>query len=120
MQLVKYRKFQCINNSADGIDNAAGKQPAKCCRGQRLYDVREGENAEPSHHNIDAGGNPFRAVNPEDTLQNANQGNAPDKHKQQHAGSAMQGNQADWGIRASNQHINHHMVKLFQQMVCTR
>ena len=34
----------------------------------------------------------------------------PDKHKQQHAGSAMQGNQADWGIRAGNQHINHHTI----------
>ena len=29
MQTVKYRKFAGINNAADGINNAAGKKPAK-------------------------------------------------------------------------------------------
>ena len=52
---VKQRKLQCINNAADGVDDAAGKEPAESCRCQIGNDAADRSQTYPSHGNVDQG-----------------------------------------------------------------
>lgn len=40
---VEQRKLQRVDNAADGVDDAACEQPAKCRRGERINKLRESE-----------------------------------------------------------------------------
>ena len=49
---IKDRQFQCIDHTANGVDNASGQQPEKCTRCQGAYDWTECQDAGPSHADI--------------------------------------------------------------------
>ena len=64
MFCIEDRQLQCVDDTSDGIDDAAGQEPAEPCAGQVVEDRNEGQNTEPSHSDVDYGGEPFRAVKP--------------------------------------------------------
>ena len=75
---IEDRQFQCIDNAADGIDDASGKQPEEGFSGEAVENLGECQNTGPSHTDIENGGNPFRTVDPEGLEKNPENGDAPD------------------------------------------
>ncbi len=68
--MSKERKLQGVNHAADGVNNAARKQPRERTAGERCHDIAHREHAQPAHQDINHGRKPFRAGNPEQCLQN--------------------------------------------------
>lgn len=112
VELVKKRQFQSIDNAAYGVNDAAGKEPAKGCCGEGFHKGPEHQHAEPSHCNIKNRRKPFRAVNPETFDNHANDCHTPHKGKQRIAKIFAQGDDAHRGVRTGNQHKNHHVIHL--------
>jgi len=68
VQPVKYREFAGINDSADRINDSAGKEPAKRIVVEQGHNITKGEYAQPAHGNVENGGHPFWTINKKDTL----------------------------------------------------
>lgn len=49
---VKNGQFQCVNHTADGVNNTAAKQPQKSLTGQGIDNLRKSKNTYPAHSNI--------------------------------------------------------------------
>ena len=88
MLCIEDRQLQCVDDTSDGIDDAAGQKPAEPCTGQVVEDRDEGQNTEPSHSDVDYGGEPFRAVDPECFHEHSCRCNAPHCCKEGISGSA--------------------------------
>ena len=52
MSGIEDRQLQCIDDTANGIDNTAGQQPEKRTRCQGANDWTECQDAGPSHADI--------------------------------------------------------------------
>ena len=117
---VEQREFQGVNDSADGVNNSSGQQPAKTCAGERMDNPGEGEYADPAHGDIKQGGEPFGTGNPAGFNQDSGSSDSPDQGEQAPAGFITQDNHADRGVGSGNQNENHHMVKLAQFFIDLR
>ena len=71
MKTVKYRELAGINYTADGVDDSTCQQPEKRTAVKQGHNIGKREYAQPAHGNVQNCRNPFRTVNEEDTLQNA-------------------------------------------------
>ena len=89
MGRIEKWKLQSVNDAADRIDDAAGQEPAEPCAGQVVEDRNEGQNTEPSHSDVDYGGEPFRAVNPAALKDHSDDSNSPYKCTEDIAGAAV-------------------------------
>lgn len=89
MFCIEDRQLQCVDDTSDGIDDAAGQEPAEPCAGQVVEDRNEGQNTEPSHSDVDYGGEPFRAVNPAALKDHSDDSNSPYKCTEDIAGAAV-------------------------------
>lgn len=107
---IEDRKFQCVNNSADGVDDTACNQPYKGCFGEGLYQRYHGQDTEPAHGNINHGGEPFRAGDPECFDQHADDGSAPYQSQKRIADGIPKRNDTDRSVASGNEDKNHHMV----------
>ena len=65
MLSVENRKLQCIDHTADCVNDSAGEKPSEFCTCQIVEDLTECEDTDPSHTNVEDGGYPFRAEYPE-------------------------------------------------------
>lgn len=92
MFCIEDRQLQCVDDTSDGIDDAAGQEPAEPCAGQVVEDRNEGQNTEPSHSDVDYGGEPFRAVNPAALKDHSDDSNSPYKCTEDIAGAAVKDN----------------------------
>ena len=117
MASVEDRKLQCVNNAADGIDDASDKQPEEGFSGKTVENLCECQDTGPSHTDIEQGRNPFRAVDPEGFEKNSEDSNTPDDSKQGISEGPANSDQADRCIRSCNKDGNHHMVKFFQTFI---
>ena len=113
MPAVKNRKFQCVDHTADGIDDAAGKEPHKSFSGQTVQNLGKCQNAGPSHSDIEHGGNPFRAVYPKSFQNDSKYSDAPHNGQKGITQSASDCNEANRCIGSGNEYGYHHMVKFF-------
>ena len=113
VELVKKRQFQSVDNAAYGVNDAAGKKPAKGRRREGFHKRLEHQYAEPSHGNVKNGRKPLRAVDPETFDNHTDDSHTPHKSKQGIAQIFAQGNDAYRGVRAGNQYENHHVIHLF-------
>lgn len=89
MFCIEDRQLQCVDDTSDGIDDATGQEPAEPCAGQVVEDRNEGQNTEPSHSDVDYGGEPFRAVNPAALKDHSDDSNSPYKCTEDIAGAAV-------------------------------
>lgn len=89
MFCIEDRQLQCVDDTSDGIDDDAGQEPAEPCAGQVVEDRNEGQNTEPSHSDVDYGGEPFRAVNPAALKDHSDDSNSPYKCTEDIAGAAV-------------------------------
>ena len=107
---IEDRQLQGIDDTAHGVDDAAGQQPEKSGRGQSFQQRPEYQDTYPAHGNIDHGGKPFRAGDPAGFQDHAEQGKTPDNGKQGVTKLPTKDSQADRGIGTGDQYKNHHVV----------
>lgn len=119
MLTVENRKLQCIDHTADCVNDSASEKPSEFCTCQIVEDLTECEDTDPSHTNVEDGGYPFRAEYPEPFDNNSGDCDTPYKCKHDKSGSAFQYQQADWCVASGDQYEDHHMVDLFQDRVDT-
>lgn len=114
VKCVKYRKFQSIDYTTDGVDDAACQKPAK--RGMREIRPQLGKywQARPAHGNVNDGRKPFRTGDPESFDNDSCHCNSPYKSQKGISNSAAQDDHADRGIRSGNQNEDHHVIKLLK------
>lgn len=115
MAVIEDGQLQGIDDAADGVDDAAGQQPAELCGAQVVPQLREGQDADPAHADIQHGGYPFWAVDPEQLEDHAGGGDAPDQREQHFADALPQREHAHRRIAAGDQHEDHHVVDLLAQ-----
>ena len=114
---IEERKLQCIDDTADGVNDASGYEPQEGCGGEGGYQRHHGEDTEPSHGNIDQRGKPFGTGDPEGFDQDACNGGPPYENKERDACGVPKGNHADRRIASGNQDKDHHMVDFSQKPV---
>lgn len=114
---IEDRKLQCVDDTSDGIDDAAGQEPAEACSGQVVEDRDEGQNTEPAHSNVDHRREPFRAVDPAALKDHSNDGNRPYKRTEDIAGAAVEDDEAHRSIAACDHDEDHHVIHFFQAAV---
>ena len=56
MLTVENRKLQCIDHTADCVEDSAGEKPSEFCTCQIVEDLTECEDTEPSNTNLEGGG----------------------------------------------------------------
>ena len=110
-------QLQRIDDSANGIDNAARQKPSEGGGGECVYNLGKCQDAHPAHTDIEYGGKPFRAGNPESFDNDAGKGDGPYERTQKISRPVIQDDQADGGVCACDQDENHHMVELAQNPV---
>lgn len=91
MSRIEKRQFQCIDDAADSIDNSAGKKPEKGRKRKQAPELPDDGQADPSHGDIEYGGEPFRTVYPERFDQYPGQGDAPYSCQKEKSDRAFQG-----------------------------
>lgn len=74
---IEERKFQCVDNSPNGIDNSSCNKPEESCSWKRCDQRRHGQDAEPSHGDIDHGRKPLGTGDPECLDQDTCGGSSP-------------------------------------------
>ena len=94
MLRIEDRKFQGIDHTADGIDDAAGKEPSEACAGQTMEDRNKSKYTQPAHSNVDHRGKPFRAVDPAALEDHSDDGNSPYEGTEDIAGASVENDQA--------------------------
>lgn len=114
---VKERELQSVDNSADGIDNAACDQPGKSGRGKRLYQRNQRAYTKPSHGDVNQGGEPFGTGDPKCFDQHADQSDTPHKDQKRDSDAVSERNQADRRIASRDQDEDHHVIDLPKYLV---
>lgn len=117
MFVIKNRKLQGVNHSADGVEDTAAKQKGESAEGYITKKLREGQQTTPTHGDVNNCGYPFRTVDKKQALENADDGNAPNKGNQPYAGGAGQSQQANRSVGAGNQNINHQVVQFLEAKI---
>lgn len=86
---VKERELQGVNDATRRVEDAACQQPQKRGAGQKYPKLSDDGQACPAHSDIEDGGKPFRAGDPERLDQDARQRDAPHDSEQGIALSAL-------------------------------
>lgn len=116
---IEEGKLQCVDDAAYGVDDAAGQKPSESGRGEGVEDLGEGQYADPAHGNVQYGGEPFRAGDPECFYQDSGQCDAPYECAQAVAGSAAQYDQTYGGVGTCDEDEYHHVIDLSENPVGT-
>ena len=114
---VEQWKLQCINDTADGVDNTAGEEPVKCTRSEGGHNGFDRSEAYPAHGNVDQRRKPFRTVDPQGVDDDSDKCDGPDESQKAVAHRVSQDDQADRSISSGDQNENHHMINFFQHFV---
>ena len=114
---IEDRQLQGIDDTAHGVDDAAGQQPEKSGRGQSFQQRPEYQDTYPAHGNVDHRGKPLGTADPEGVNEDSGCRDGPHQGQQKKTGPVPQHNQADGSVGSGNQNENHHVVKLAQKPV---
>ena len=114
---IEEGNFQRINNSSDRINNSACKKPSEACSRKGVKDWNKSQYAQPSHSDIEDGGDPFGAVDPAALQNNSGDCNDPYQGTQDIADFIMQGNEAYRGVASGNHDKDHHVIHLSETPV---
>ena len=109
---IENRHFQCIDNTADCIDDASCEKPSESRFGQCVKDLGECQHTQPPHADVDYRRKPLRAGDPAGFQDHAEQGKTPDNGKQGVTKLPTKDSQADRGIGTGDQYKNHHVINL--------
>ena len=118
--VVKQGELHGIDDSPQGVDDAAGQKPEKSRLRQGLDDLGDGQNAHPAHGDVYEGGEPLGAGDPAGVDQDAHCGDSPHQGQQGPAGPVAQDDHADRGVGSGNEDEDHHVIDFPQQPVDLR
>lgn len=76
---VEQWKLQCVNDTADGVNDSAGQKPVECGRSQGRDNGFERREANPAHGDVDQGRKPFWAIDPNGVDDDTNDCDEPDE-----------------------------------------
>ena len=113
---IEYRQFQCIDHPADGVDDAAGKEPQETGQRQRFPQAAKDENADPAHGDVYERGKPFGAGDPDGFDQDTYSSDAPYYCKQCVADLTAEDDEADRCVGAGYEHEDHHVINLAEKL----
>ena len=82
MSGVENGELQCVDHTADGVDNTTGQKPAEGCRRKSRDDLFHGEDAHPAHGDVDHGRKPFGTGHPEGFDQDSHRSDGPYQSQQ--------------------------------------
>ena len=74
---IKNGKLKCIDNTAHCVNNSPCQKPSKACPWQCVDDSGKGQDANPSHGNIEKGRKPLGTGDPARFDENTRSGDAP-------------------------------------------
>ena len=114
---IENRKFQRIDHSADGVDDAASQKPSETCPRQIVEDRYKSQDTQPAHSNVDHGGEPFRAVDPAALKDHTDDGDSPYQSTEDISGAAVKNDQAYRRVAACDHYEDHHVIHFFQAAV---
>jgi len=114
---VEDRQLQRVDHAADGVDDTAGQQPCKGGRRESRNDLADRHDAHPAHRDVDHGGEPLRAVDPEGVDDDAHDGDAPYQGQHPVAGLISEDDQAHRRVGSGDQDEDHHVVDLPENFV---
>ena len=77
MLCIENRHFQCIDNTADRVDNASCEKPSERRSGQCMKDLGKCQHTQPPHADVDHGRKPIIKKNPAGLYDDPNQCHAP-------------------------------------------
>ena len=117
MLRVEDRQVQRVDHTADGIDDAAGEKPCESGRCESGNDLADRHDAYPAHRDVDHGGEPLRAVDPEGIDDDAYDGDAPDKGQHPVAGLISEDDQAHRCVGSGDQDEDHHVVDFPKDLI---
>lgn len=112
---IEDRKLQCVDHTADSVNNTACQKPSETCPRQIVEDRYKSQDTQPAHSNIDYGGKPFRAVDPAAFEDHADDGNSPYQCTEDVTGAAVKDDQAYRCIAACDHHEDHHVIHFFRR-----
>ena len=114
---IEDRKFQGVNDAADGINDTAGQKPSECARCQGCDDLFDRGETYPAHGDVDQGGEPFRTVDPECVHQNADGRDGPNQSQEAVADRIAEDDQADRSVGSCDQDEDHHVIDLAKYFI---
>ena len=114
---VKYRQLQSVEDTADGVNDAAGQKPSEGCRRERCHQRLEDQNTCPAHGDIDNGAYPVRAVDDKYLKSDADKSGRPDEKEKRDTAASRQSQQADRRVGTGNEDEDHSVVNAAKQQV---
>lgn len=114
---VEKRQFQCINDTADCVDESADEKPPERRGRKCLNNPGECKYTDPAHGDIKHRGKPFWAGNPTGFDDDSDHCDGPHQSKQCPTGPISQNYHTDRCISAGDQDKDHHMVDFAQYPV---
>lgn len=96
---------------------AAGEKPCESGRCESGNDLADRHDAYPAHRDVDHGGEPLRAVDPEGIDDDAYDGDAPDKGQHPVAGLISEDDQAHRRVGSGDQDEDHHVVDFPKDLI---
>ena len=117
---IKDRQLQCVDHTADGVDDPTSQQPAKSGFGQCVDDREKGQDTQPAHSNVQYRGNPFGAGYPEGFKKDSKDCCGPYQGAKGVSYRIVKDDQADGGVASCYHNKDHHMIQLLQSAVHLR
>ncbi len=107
---VEDRKFQCVDDAADRVDDTTGQEPSECGRSQSVEQLADCKDADPTHSDIQDRRNPLGTEDPEEFQNHSQDCDGPDGDQHGKTGFSTENQKADRSIAACDQDKDHHMV----------
>ena len=117
MKLIEYRELQGVDHAADRVDDPAGEEPGESGRSQGCDDLTDRHDAHPAHRDIDHGGEPLRAVDPEGVDDDSHDRDAPDEGQHPVAGTVSEDDEAYRSVSSGDQDEDHHVIDLSENFI---
>ena len=107
---IEDRKFQCVDDAADRVDDTTGQEPSDCGRGLSVEQLAYCKDADPPHSDIQDRRNPLGTEDPEEFQNHSQDCDGPDGDQHGKTGFPAENQKADRSIAACDQNKDHHMV----------
>ena len=114
MLRIEDRKLQRIDHTADGIDDAAGKEPSACTGADCGRSEQKQVHTASPFQCRSSRGKPFWAVDPAALEDHSDDGNGPYEGTEDIAGASVENDQAYRSVAAGD-HEDHHVIHFFRR-----
>ena len=120
-RMVEGQPLPRVENNPERIGEATGDEPPDAGHRQATDQRTEGEEDQPTHRQIEGGGNPVVLFScPQGLDQDADDGEAPDGPEQPPTGGATQGDQGDGRVGTGDEQIDTGVIERLEMRLPPR